>query len=319
MSGPSTVAPEHSSVARSPETFAPAASPPAGSGSPDRARRDALAALAPRLDACEHAELESALARAVDGRRPLGPVVLAGIRGGGRLRPLLVREAFLAVGDVGLGGADDDAWLPAAVAVELVHAASLAHDDLPAFDDADERRGEPSLHVRAGVPAAVLAGDAMLASGLATAARGLPPATAGIAVDLLARAAVAMCRGQHEDLTARDERSRRRANARKSGTLFAAAGALGVLARGGDALAGPMPWRLAALGMRLGLAYQAVDDVRDGDGVGRAAAAAQLAALRRRLASLPRMPRVAGAVDRLERAAAAVPPAAGAAGVTPAP
>jgi geranylgeranyl diphosphate synthase type II len=249
----------------------------------------------PQLDADESAAFEAALAAAVDPRRPLGPVLAAGVRGGHRLRPLMVREAFLAVraADRAAGQAhatDDAAWIAAAVGAELVHSASLAHDDLPEFDDADERRGQPTLHVQAGVPAAILAGDALLAAGFGVLARGLPGPAVAPATDLMARAIGIMCRGQQEDLTAGSALVRRRANARKSGVLFAVSGALGVLAAGRPA-DDPLVGRMLGLGMRLGKAYQAVDDVRDGDGDARAVAG-QLRALDRRLGTLPVMPRV---------------------------
>ena len=77
--------------------------------------------------------------------------------GGKRIRPVLC----LAVGEA--AGAEPERCLPAAAAVELVHTFSLVHDDLPALDDDDERRGRPSAHVAYGEGVAVLAGDALLA------------------------------------------------------------------------------------------------------------------------------------------------------------
>src|SRR5215210_2745176 len=80
--------------------------------------------------------------------------------GGKRVRPVL----SLAVAEA--GGAAADACLPAAAAVELVHTFSLVHDDLPAMDDDDERRGRPTIHVAFGEANAILAGDALLAEAL---------------------------------------------------------------------------------------------------------------------------------------------------------
>ena len=85
--------------------------------------------------------------------------------GGKRIRPVLC----LAVTEAG-GGAIDDA-LPAAAALELVHTFSLVHDDLPAMDDDDERRGQPTTHVAFGDGVALLAGDALLAEAVRLAAR----------------------------------------------------------------------------------------------------------------------------------------------------
>ena len=77
--------------------------------------------------------------------------------GGKRLRPVLCLATAEAA------GADPHDALPAATAIELVHTFSLAHDDLPALDDDDERRGRPSVHVAFGEAEAILAGDALLA------------------------------------------------------------------------------------------------------------------------------------------------------------
>ena len=254
----------------------------------------------PRFDAVESQEFERALQAAVDGRPPLGPVMIEAVSGGHRLRPLMVREAFLAAAAPG-DRAASDAWVAPAVAVELVHSASLAHDDLPAFDDERERRGRPAVHITAGVPAAILAGDALLAAAFAVLVRGTAAMAAGPSVDLLARAVAVMCRGQQQDLQAATAADRRRANARKSGVLFATSGVLGVLAAG-RRLDDPMVRWMIGLGMRLGTTYQAVDDVRDGDGDDRAAAV-QFAALERRLATLPELPRVRMLIDRFRRVA----------------
>ncbi len=89
--------------------------------------------------------------------------------GGKRLRPLLAWESCIAAGGKG------ELSLPAGAAVELVHAFSLVHDDLPAMDDDDLRRGRPTLHIHAGEAMAILAGDAMLALGF-RAVLGVPDA-----------------------------------------------------------------------------------------------------------------------------------------------
>jgi geranylgeranyl diphosphate synthase type II len=139
-----------------------------------------------------------------------------------------------------------------------VHTFSLVHDDLPALDDDDERRGRPSLHVAFGEAVALLAGDALLAEALGLAARCEPPELARE----LARATLGMIGGQYLDVTGAqmqlDELHRL-----KTGRLFAAAVGLGLWSAGLPA-EHQGPWR--AFGEELGGLFQAVDDVLDGDG-----------------------------------------------------
>src|SRR5438270_9897418 len=115
---------------------------------------------------------------------------------GKRLRPLLVVMAAEAC-----GGTDADA-LPAACAVEMIHTYSLIHDDLPAMDDDDLRRGLPTCHKRFGEAMAILAGDALLTLAFEVLAEGYPATTAAACCRELARAAGAagMVGGQVEDL-----------------------------------------------------------------------------------------------------------------------
>src|SRR5918996_6568756 len=115
--------------------------------------------------------------------------------GGKRIRPVLC----LAVAEAA-GGSVEDA-LPAAAAVELVHTFSLVHDDLPALDDDDERRGRPSTHVAFGEGVAVLAGDALLAEAFRLALSYGDPAVARELVE----ATLAMIGGQHRDIAGADE------------------------------------------------------------------------------------------------------------------
>jgi geranylgeranyl diphosphate synthase type II len=172
--------------------------------------------------------------------------------GGKRIRPRLRLAAARA------GGADPARALPVAAAVELIHTFSLVHDDLPALDDDDERRGRPSLHVAFGEAVALLAGDALLAEALGLAARCEPPELARE----LARATLGMIGGQYLDVTGAqmqlDELHRL-----KTGRLFAAAVGLGLWSAGLPA-EHQGPWR--AFGEELGVLFQAVDDVLDGDG-----------------------------------------------------
>ncbi len=118
--------------------------------------------------------------------------------GGKRVRPVLC----LAVTEA--NGAPVDAALPAAAALELVHTFSLVHDDLPALDDDDERRGRPSAHVAFGEGVALLSGDALLAEAfrLALTYEG------GAVARELADATIGMIAGQYRDITGADARSR---------------------------------------------------------------------------------------------------------------
>ena len=171
--------------------------------------------------------------------------------GGKRIRPVLC----LATGDA--LGARVENLLPAAAAVELVHSFSLVHDDLPALDDDRERRGAPSVWAQYGEATAILAGDALLAEAIRLA---LTYPTAAVARELI-DATLAMIGGQQLDLegdTPLDE-----LHALKTGALFSASVMCGLWAA--DV---PMsehgPWR--AFAGELGLLFQIVDDVLDGDG-----------------------------------------------------
>ncbi len=121
---------------------------------------------------------------------------------GKRLRPLLVLLANEA------GGGQEISALPAACAVEMVHTYSLIHDDLPAMDDDDLRRGQPTCHKKFGEALAILAGDALLTLAFQVLAENYPPATAAVCCRELARSAGAagMVGGQVEDLAGEGER-----------------------------------------------------------------------------------------------------------------
>lgn len=183
---------------------------------------------------------------------------------GKRLRPLLVLMAAEAC-----GGARGPA-LPAACAVEMVHTYSLIHDDLPAMDDDDWRRGRPSCHVQCGEALAILAGDALLAQAFEVLAGEVqPPAVAARCCRELAAAAgaSALVGGQADDLdpalAARDVTQLERIHRRKSGALFRVSLRLGGLIAAADEA------RLTAVetyGRQLGLAFQIVDDLLDAQG-----------------------------------------------------
>jgi geranylgeranyl diphosphate synthase, type II len=202
--------------------------------------RDAVEAyLGTLLLAPELGRLEEALRYAIES-------------GGKRIRPVLcVAVAEAAGGDV-------EHALPAAAAVELVHTFSLVHDDLPALDDDDERRGRPSAHVAFGEGVALLAGDALLTEAFRLALSYEDPAIARE----LADATLGMIAGQYRDVTG-DDRDLAEVERLKTGRLFSAAVGVGLLAAGAPA-AEQAPWR--TFGDELGILFQAVDDILDGDG-----------------------------------------------------
>ncbi|MBI2901517.1 MAG: polyprenyl synthetase family protein [Planctomycetes bacterium] len=177
--------------------------------------------------------------------------------GGKRLRPILaIRtcEAF--------GGAEAEA-MPAACALEMIHTYSLIHDDLPAMDDDDFRRGKPSCHKAFDEATAILAGDALQAAAFEVLARrGSDPR---LVLELAAAAGAAgMCGGQQLDLaTGADVREIHR---RKTGALLTAAVRMGAIAAGAPdrALA-----RVTRYGRAVGLAFQIVDDILDVSGSAR--------------------------------------------------
>ena len=180
-----------------------------------------------------------------------------------RLRPLLVVMAAEAC-----GGATDAA-LSAACAVEMIHTYSLIHDDLPAMDDDDLRRGRPTCHVVYGEAMAILAGDALLARAFEIIARDIrPAAVAAQSVALLAAAAgpAALVGGQADDLTSEglgDLATLESIHARKTGAMFLVSLQLGGLT------AGASPEQMLALeryGRSMGLAFQIMDDLLDVSG-----------------------------------------------------
>ena len=174
------------------------------------------------------------------------------LEGGKRIR------AVICLATAETAGCEPEAALPAAAAIELVHAFSLVHDDLPALDDDDERRGRPSAHVAFGEGVALLAGDALLVEAFRL-ALGYP--TAGLAREL-AGATLGMIGGQYLDITRADE-DLVELHRLKTGRLFAASVGLGLQAAGVPD-ADQEPWR--KFGEELGPLFQIVDDMLDGDG-----------------------------------------------------
>jgi len=171
--------------------------------------------------------------------------------GGKRIRPVLCLATGEAV------GAPVESLLPAAAAVELVHSFSLVHDDLPALDDDRERRGVPSVWAQYGEATAILAGDALLAEGLRLALTYPTPAVARELVD----ATLGMIGGQQLDLQGGAPLDR--LHSLKTGALFSASVMCGLWAAEVP-VSEHRPWR--AFAGELGLLFQIVDDVLDGDG-----------------------------------------------------
>ena len=245
---------------------------------------DYTARLGPRVEAALRAHVS---AREGCPER-LGDAIRYALLGGGkRLRPVLALLAAEACGGT------IDAAMPAACAVEMIHAYSLVHDDLPAMDDDDLRRGQPTCHKVFGEGMAILAGDALLAFAFQVLAEGVrPPAVAAACVAALAEAA-GPCRlvgGQADDLDAeKGDRSNlprsgppgawhkldlspfspqrggelalvESIHQRKTGALIRVSIRLGGMTAGA-----PEEW-LSALdeyGRRLGLAFQVTDDLLD--------------------------------------------------------
>ncbi|HEX6703673.1 MAG TPA: farnesyl diphosphate synthase [Albitalea sp.] len=209
--------------------------------------------------------LEAALDAWVPSDTPagLGLAMRYGVLDGGkRVRPLLVLAASQAVGGL------HEAALRAACAVELIHAYSLVHDDMPCMDNDVLRRGKPTVHVQFGEAQAMLAGDAMqaLAFEMLTPDAGVPPALQARLCSLLARAAghAGMAGGQAIDLASigvpLDEHTLRDMHHRKTGALLQASVLMGAACGSTSAT----EWdALAAFGDALGLAFQVVDDILD--------------------------------------------------------
>jgi len=177
---------------------------------------------------------------------------------GARIRPRLTLAVAHACGDDVPALAE-----AAAAAIELLHCASLVHDDMPCFDDSNLRRGKPTVHVAFGAPLALLTGDALIVAAfqtLAEAAHAAPLRLASVLQTVAdgVGAPMGICAGQAwECEPSADLELYQRA---KTGALFAAAAGAGAASAGLD----PLPWR--GFGEKLGEAYQVADDI--GDAVG---------------------------------------------------
>ncbi len=202
--------------------------------------------------------LRSVVGEAADERCP--PTLAAALQhavfpGGARVRP----KHCLAVA---LANHCDAPVLAAAAAasIELLHCASLVHDDMPCFDNADERRGKPSVHSRFGEPIALLAGDALIVAAFSVLARmGLParerlPQLMGVIAEGVG-APLGIAAGQAWESEPVVDLSLYHRS--KTGALFIAATAAGAACANVDIA----PWR--ALGAKIGEAYQVADDIQD--------------------------------------------------------
>jgi geranylgeranyl diphosphate synthase type II len=209
------------------------------------------AALQQHLDRCEGAPatMRAAMAYSL-------------MAGGKRLRPILALAACEAV-----GGKSDDA-IDAGCAVEMIHTYSLIHDDLPAMDDDDFRRGRPTAHKKFGEAIAILSGDALQAEAfrvLAQRRRGREERVADVVFELArAAGAVGMVGGQVIDIEATGKKisieELEQLHRGKTGELLLVSVRAGARMGGADAEAME---RLTVYGRALGLAFQIVDDVLD--------------------------------------------------------
>lgn len=213
------------------------------------------------------AELDRCLG-AAPGRPPqlMRAMRYAVLGGGKRMRPVLALAAAEAVG----GARARKGALRPGCAIEMIHAYSLAHDDLPAMDDDDMRRGRPSLHAKFDEATAILAGDALLTDAFAVAAsngRRLDAERHLAVVNEISFAAgsMGMVAGQVNDLAAEGKKrvglSRvEEIHRQKTGALLRASVRVGAMAGGADV---PVLRRLTTYGEAFGLAFQITDDILD--------------------------------------------------------
>ncbi len=211
--------------------------------------------IAARLDATTAAVIARAQGGADAPAKLASALQYAVTPGGARIRPTILLSVAMACGDD-----RPDLANAAAVALELIHCASLVHDDLPCFDDADIRRGKPTVHKAYSQPLAVLTGDSLivLAFDVVAEAAGKDAQRALDLIRVLSRRTGmpdGICAGQGWESEARVNLSAY--HRAKTGALFIAATQMGAIAAGQD----PAPWE--ELGARIGEAFQVADDLRD--------------------------------------------------------
>ena len=189
------------------------------------------------------------------------------LNGGKRIRPFILKECYIAC------GGKDDGYIPFAVSVEMIHTYSLIHDDLPAMDNDDYRRGRLSCHKKFGEATAILAGDALLTAAFSVAAdtecKHISEKNILSAIRVLANFAGAngMICGQMIDLENEGKKADLKTITemyyKKTGKLLASAAVIGAVLAGND------PECVAAaeeFAMNLGMAFQIVDDILDTEG-----------------------------------------------------
>lgn len=226
----------------------------------------------PKLDRLARL-VNGAIARALPTSSQVPPVIAEAMRycvlsGGKRFRPLLALGACEAM------GASARRALPVACAMELIHTYSLVHDDLPAMDNADERRGQASCHRRFGEGNAILVGDALLTLAFELLGKnGTPNALAIVRAIGEASGATGLIGGQVMDLQAISRPTQARAQTllqiaeRKTAALITVSVVAGALA-GGATAAQLKPIR--RYGASIGLAFQLIDDLHDREGLAQA-------------------------------------------------
>lgn len=202
--------------------------------------------------------IDAALLRARRGSAPtqLSNALFYAMKpGGARIRPTISLSVALACGDDA-----PDVSNAAATSIELIHCASLVHDDMPCFDDADTRRGKPTVHKEYGEALALLTGDSLIVQGfdtLAQVARKNPARAAELMSELANYTGMpnGICAGQGWE--SEDKIDLSAYHRAKTGALFTAATRMGAIAAGQEA----EPW--TELGARIGEAFQVADDLLD--------------------------------------------------------
>lgn len=179
-------------------------------------------------------------------------VQYAAAPGGARIRPTILLSVAMACGDD-----QPEVSNAAAAALELIHCASLVHDDMPCFDDADIRRGKPTVHKAYSEPLALLTGDSLIVLAFDVLSRVAPDRAISLIRHLATRTGTpfGICAGQGWESESNINLSAY--HRAKTGALFIAATQMGAIAAGQD----HEPWE--ELGSRIGEAFQVADDLRD--------------------------------------------------------
>lgn len=195
----------------------------------------------------------------------LGEVLWLFDTGGKRLRPRFIMAILQDL--MSQTEASGQLGLEVAVSVELLHIASLVHDDLPCLDDAQERRGHPAAHIKFGEAQALLIGDLlpMLAVRSILDAEAVSPGKKNTLIDIATASYQRLCEGQMQELSAKgnlDEFIKIAAN--KTGALFALCLEAGAVLANSDI---KLRQILRDLGLNIGIYFQGLDDIADGDAV----------------------------------------------------